>query len=114
MRLLDETIRRAPGQEVAVSQGSCKTRPLKRYIALDAEFKKVKSTEPLEEIEDASDRAERDAGDPEDLCSILTVAVDRQLVFSFYLLDMLEHPTETTVEEVRSVFQVIICTTALY
>lgn len=108
LRLLEEALKRAPGQEGPVSQGSCQTRPLKRYIALDAEFKKVylekEALEEIEQLEDSVDRSERMASNPEHLCSILTVAVDRQLVFSFYLLDMLENPTEITVEEVRCVF----------
>lgn len=103
LRLLDEALKRAPGQELPLSQGSGKTRPLKRYVALDAEFKEVYlEKKALEEIElgNFSDRDERIASNPEHLCSILTVAVDRQLVFSFYLLDMLQNPTEITVEEV--------------
>lgn len=104
MRLLDEALKRAPGQELPLSQGSGKTRPLKRYVALDAEFKEVclenKALEEIEKLGNCSDRDERMASSPEYLCSILTVAVDRQLVFSFYLLDMLQNPTEITVEEV--------------
>lgn len=38
----------------------------------------------------------------EELCTVLTIAVDRHLVLSFYLLDMLQHPGSTTVSEVSS------------
>lgn len=104
LRLLDEALKRAPGQELPLSQGSGKTRPLKRYVALDAEFKDVdlekKALEEIEKLEDCLETDEIKASNPEPLCSILTVAVDRQLVFSFYLLDMLQNPTEITVEEV--------------
>lgn len=108
LKLLDEALKRAPGQEMPTPQGSCQARPLKRYVALDAEFKKVYlEKDALEKIKKLGDRREKSqmmASNPEELCSILTVAVDRQLVFSFYLLDMLENPTEITVKEVSRVF----------
>ena len=164
LRLLEEAIERAPGQEVPVQQTSGIHRPLKRYVAVDAEFRKVylQSSEeettdgqavgdeppPQQGEEETTDgRAFGDEPTPqqssptlplwdeeptmvddsretagqglqdrytivkaspteeelgEDLCSVLTVAVDRHLVFSFYLLDMLKNAENTTVDEVYS------------
>ena len=48
----------------------------------------------------------------EELCTVLTIAVDRHLVLSFYLLDMLQHPGLTTVSKVSSrmlSFECLIC-----
>lgn len=105
MKLLDDALIRAPGQELPVLQGSSQARPLKRYVALDAEFNQVflgrKEYDEMARLTDSEVKTKMMAGNPEDLCSILTVAVDRHLVFSFYLLDMLQNPTENTVEEVR-------------
>lgn len=114
LRLLEEALKRAPGQEVSVSQGSGQSRPLKRYVALDAEFKNMYlEKEALSEIamlSSSRDRAQMIASNPEELCSILTVAVDRHLVFSFYLLDMLQNPTDITVEEVCCTFLIMLIT----
>lgn len=47
----------------------------------------------------------RQPEDPDQgFCSVLTIAVDRQLVFSFYLLHMLQNADETTVDEVCFAF----------
>lgn len=107
MKLLDDALIRAPGQELPVLQGSSQARPLKRYVAVDAEFNKVflgrKEYDDMARLTDPEVKTKMISSNPEELCSILTVAVDRHLVFSFYLLDMLQNPTENTVEEVRSV-----------
>lgn len=43
LTLLDEALRRAPGQQIPICQRYSRTyRPLKWYIAIDAEFKYVK------------------------------------------------------------------------
>lgn len=101
LRLLNEALEIAPAQEIPVNPqvpiGVGGKRSLRRYVAIDAEFA-LKSGE----IGDAlGDRWELGSSNPENLCSVLTVAVDRHLVFSFYLLHMLENPTEQTVPQVR-------------
>lgn len=117
LTLLDDALKRAPGQEVPVSQGSGQSRPLKRYVALDAEFKKVYLDEEkladIEKIPEKDKKKHMMASNPEDLCSVLTVAVDRHLVFSFYLLDMLQNPTRNTVNQVRYDFLQILYTSVL-
>lgn len=102
LRLLSEALKRAPAQEIPVNPrrpiGAGGKRSLRRYVGIDAEFVQKRG-----EIGDAQgDRSELEAGNPELLCSVLTVAVDRHLIFSFYLLHMLENPTVQTVPQVRS------------
>ena len=79
--------------------------PLKRYIGIDAEFKYVALDDELLQQELADkDQETQDkirVGSREELCTVLTVAVDRHLVLSFYLLDMLQHADESTAPEVR-------------
>lgn len=104
LKLMDEALRRAPGQEIPLSQRQKHT-PMKRYIAVDAEFKEVTIDEnsALKKHGQTTNetRAHLRAGLKEQLCSVLTIAVDRHLVFSFYLLDMLQNPESDTVANVR-------------
>lgn len=106
--LMDYALQSAPAQEIPVScQGAADFRPLKRYVGIDAEFSPVRLTDGDVLIESAGQDEttirQIIAGREEGLCTVLTIAVDRHLVFSFYLLHMLQNADETTVREVRSV-----------
>lgn len=101
LRLLNEALEIAPAQEIPVNSelaiGVTGKRALRRYVAIDAEF----VTRDGEIGDAAGDKFELEMSRGENLCSILTVAVDRHLVFSFYIMHMLENPTEQTVPQVR-------------
>ena len=101
LRLLSEALQRAPAQEIPVNPklpiGAGGKRALRRYVGIDAEFFEKEC-----EIGGApGTKAELEMSRKEHLCSVLTVAVDRHLVFSFYILHMLENPTKQTVPQVR-------------
>ena len=101
LKLLGEALERAPAQEISVNPklpiGSGGKRALRRYVGIDAEFVQRHS-----EIGDAQgNKIELEMATTEPLCSVLTVAVDRHLVFSFYIMHMLDNPTENTVSQVR-------------
>lgn len=105
--LMDYALQSAPAQELPVSyQDAGNFRPLKRYVSVDAEFSPVRLTDQDLTIESAGkdDTTKKQiiAGREEGLCTVLTIAVDRHLVFSFYLLHMLQNADETTVREVSS------------
>lgn len=101
---MDEALKRAPGQEIPLSYRD-NSSSLKRYVSADAEFKEIALNESI--IRDRYKSATPKElemmlnGAKEPLCSVLTIAVDRQLVFSFYLLDMLQNPDADTVSSVR-------------
>lgn len=105
LTLMDEALKRAPGQEIPLSQRQ-KHFPLKRYLAVDAEFKEVTVVENSGikrcDSEAVQGREKISLEVKEHLCSVLTIAVDRHLVFSFYLLDMLQNPDADTVSNVRT------------
>lgn len=108
LELMDEALKRAPGQEIPVSSQhySDPCRVLKRYVAIDAEFKKVTLDDAGIKTQFGDQRSHEfdikiERGRGEELCTVLTVAIDRQLVFSFYLLHMLENPKAETVSQVR-------------
>lgn len=109
LKLLEEALERSPGQEVPLSPDyPHKNCALKRYVALDAEFKHVKLKPEYLKTElsyaAVGDHERIRNGRKEKLVSVLTLAVDRQLVFSFYLLDMLQNPSTETVKEVCTYF----------
>lgn len=101
LRLLSEALERAPAQEIPVNPelpiGAGGRRSLRRYVGIDAEF--VQRRGEIGDLPGA--RSELESSNPESLCSVLTVAVDRHLVFSFYIMHMLDNPTEQTVPQVR-------------
>lgn len=106
--LMDEALKRAPAQELPVSyQDAGNFRPLKRYIGIDAEFTPIRlSDEELGQEtvgKDAITARQLVGGREEGLCTVLTIAVDRHLVFSFYILHMLQNLEATTVREVGSI-----------
>lgn len=106
--LMDYALQSAPAQELPVScQDAGNFRPLKRYVGIDAEFSPVRLTDADFQIEsagkDETTTRQTIAGREEGLCTVLTIAVDRHLVFSFYLLHMLQNADERTVREVRSI-----------
>ena len=105
--LLERALERAPAQELPnFRRGETHTDVLKRYVGVDAEFKKVniedKVFERLTHKKSEEYRKSVEEGRIEELCSVLTIAVDRHLVFSFYILSMLqdEMANEHTVEKV--------------
>ena len=104
LTLMDEALKRAPGQEIPLSYRDNNS-SLKRYVSADAEFKEIALNESI--IRDRYKPATSQElemmlnGAKEPLCSVLTIAVDRQLVFSFYLLDMLQNPDADNVSHVR-------------
>lgn len=103
--ILDEALLRAPGQEVQMHQHRSGTyRSLKRYVAIDSEFKPISLTSDQRRRvlanRNEQDQAKILRGDEEEICTVLTVAVDRHFVVSFYILDMLEHADATTATEV--------------
>ena len=107
LSLIDEALKRAPAQELPVAyQDAGNFRPLRRYIGIDAEFSPiVLSDELVQQESEGKDKQiayQIDLGKREELCTVLTIAVDRHLVFSFYILHMLQNAEDTTVEEVRS------------
>lgn len=69
---------------------------IKRYVAVDAEFKKLRiDDQQLAQAKHGKPFAEQECienSQEEELGSVLTVAVDRHVVFSFYVLAMLQDP----------------------
>lgn len=121
LQLLDEVLRRAPCQDLDVPHhnGKGTYRQLKRYVGIDAEFVKVsltpkqKNSDPFREAHQRRVKeVEEDRslgrvsmggiqnGATEELVSVLTIAVDRHFVISFFLLHMMQHPEAGTVEAV--------------
>ncbi|KAI9715134.1 MAG: hypothetical protein M1812_006113 [Candelaria pacifica] len=107
LALLDEAMRRSPAQEIPVSyrQRDGSERPLRRYMGIDAEFLKIRLPDDFDYQGTAGDEEELRKGSEEQLCGILTIAVDRHVVFSFHVLHMLENPTETTVNDLCELFR---------
>lgn len=101
LRLLTEALERAPAQEIPVIHklDAGRKRPLCRYVGIDAEFAYRTATIDYSNTEGSEEELRN--GEREHLCSVLTIAVDRHLVFSFYVLHILENPTEETVSKVR-------------
>lgn len=104
---MDNALERAPAQELPVDYlDAGNFRPLKRYVGIDAEFSPVSLTDALLQQEinrrgPSTTARQIQNGREESLCSVLTIAVDRHLVFSFYILHMLQRVEATTVDEVR-------------
>lgn len=100
LRLLTQALEMAPGQENTrnTDPNAATIRPLRRYIAIDAEF--ANRTVTIDYKNTAGDEQELNNGRTEMLCSVLTISVDRHLVLSFYILHMLENPTDQTVPQV--------------
>lgn len=116
--LMDEALKRAPAQELPVAyQDAGNLRPLKRYIGVDAEFSAVQLSDELleQEINGKDSRCVRqiENGVYEGLCTVLTIAADRHLAFSFYILHMLQNAEASTVQEVRSVDSSCLCVLSL-
>ncbi|KAI9715133.1 MAG: hypothetical protein M1812_006112 [Candelaria pacifica] len=106
VQMINEALRRAPGQETRrLHTASGRHLPLRRYVSVDAEFKWVRLTEEdldheLAKVDDEREKEQIRAGNPEHLCSVLTIAIDRHAIFNFHILDMLENATSTTVSNV--------------
>lgn len=96
---------------------------LKKYVGVDAEFIKVGLTKSEREAEfkkynegpkadwefsDPPSQNHVDIGATEDLASVLTIAVDRHVVFSFFLLDMLQNPESGTAQAISALFDQVI------
>ena len=95
LSLLDEALRRAPAQELSKGRmDGANLRKTKRYIAVDAEFKRLRlDDERLAQAKHGRSSEEQECignSQDEELCSVLTVAVNRHVVFSFYVLAMLQ------------------------
>ncbi len=106
IEIIEKALERAPAQEARASQKiQGLHRPLQRYVSLDAEFKWVQLNDEdlnreLGKTSVEERREEIRKGSREQLCSVLTIAVDRHAVFSFYLLHMLENAVKNTVKNV--------------
>ncbi|KAF2090321.1 hypothetical protein K490DRAFT_63198 [Saccharata proteae CBS 121410] len=115
---LDETLQLAPGQAIRPLRkhpdGSWQ--PMKRFVGVDCEFVRRQRPrmdiseyqshwdDPDNSIQDFEpdfataeakllfgiEKSDGDDGNGENLVSVLSMAVDRHVVFSFYLLDMIE------------------------
>ncbi|KAI9700877.1 MAG: hypothetical protein M1836_002247 [Candelina mexicana] len=109
IRMIDEALKRAPAQEMRTAhKAGGRHRPLRRFVSVDAEFKRVRLTEEdlnleLDRANNEREREEIRAGNPEHLCSTLTIAIDRHAVFNFHILNMLENATSTTVQYVGTI-----------
>ncbi|KAI9700876.1 MAG: hypothetical protein M1836_002246 [Candelina mexicana] len=111
--LLDQALRRAPGQETAMSHrlSNGNYGPLRRYLAIDAEFLALELPPDFDYKATAGDDWELQNGQREHLCGILTIAVDRHFVVSFYVLHMLQTAGEDTVRALCTLFERIIFNT---
>ncbi|KAK8161519.1 hypothetical protein IWX90DRAFT_506179 [Phyllosticta citrichinensis] len=89
-----------PGQEIPVNVQLDSTNAtkaiLRPYVGIDAEFKLVSSRRKEEELKTMSE----DTDDTENLCTVLSIAIDRHVTFCFHILHMLENRDEKTVDQV--------------
>jgi hypothetical protein len=122
--LLNAALEYAPFSENPVWSRDKPTgrRRLKKYVGIDAEFIKVGLTQ--DEIKERWEKVQEEAkinpdlwnigedaiknGNPEQLVSVLTVAIDRHVVFNFYLLDMLQNPDKGTVAALSKLYKRVI------
>ncbi|KAI9799611.1 MAG: hypothetical protein M1833_003926 [Piccolia ochrophora] len=101
LEVLDEAMRLAPAQELPLPvRDHGGTRYLKRYLAIDAEFIPLHADRSGPSL-----TPEEKRGLDEELCSVLTVAVDRHVVLNFHILAMLESPTPSTVPMLSKLFE---------
>lgn len=102
LALLRDAVALSPGQgySVAYNEKANKKKTMPPYVAVDAEFKTVERNEQLMKFDQAGY-----ASDEYQIVSVLTFAVDRHLVFSFYLLDMLENADPGTVEAISELLK---------
>ncbi|KAI9881249.1 MAG: hypothetical protein M1830_005535 [Pleopsidium flavum] len=108
LRLLTRALEMAPAQEIPVIQElkASSNRALRRYVGIDTGFASRTATIDYSNTEGSEEELRN--GATEQLCSVLTIAVDRHLVFNFYILDMLEHPTKETVPKLSELFDVVL------
>ncbi|KAI9711417.1 MAG: hypothetical protein M1812_007162 [Candelaria pacifica] len=113
--LLKDILARAPAQGTRVFHRRGRSMlPLKPYVGIDAEFKEVGlSQAQMDKAWNLSSKTEEDfeelvRGNLENLCSVLTIAVDRHVVFSFHVLHMLQNATKDTVDHLYKLFSATI------
>lgn len=104
LKLLNDALDRAPAQETRVWRRNGRSiKSLKRYVGIDAEFYHFSQADSNDRrnAQFGSERFEEILrGKTESLCSVLTIAVDRHVVFSFHVLHMLQHATKHTADHV--------------
>ncbi|KAK7538737.1 uncharacterized protein J3D65DRAFT_658177 [Phyllosticta citribraziliensis] len=97
-----------PGQEIPVNVHLDSTNAtkaiLRPYVGIDAEFKLVSRQREEEELENMSE----DTDDTENLCTVLSIAIDRHVTFCFHILHMLEKRDEETVDQLGYLWERII------
>ncbi|KAK8212494.1 hypothetical protein IWZ01DRAFT_550465 [Phyllosticta capitalensis] len=71
------------------------------YVGIDAEFKLVSDDQTISET-DLQNMTNDDGPEAENLCTVLTIAVDRHVTFHFYILHILEQGSNDTVSEEES------------
>ncbi|KAK8249666.1 hypothetical protein IWZ00DRAFT_278803 [Phyllosticta capitalensis] len=115
MDLLLNILPLSPGQGIPVnvdlSKADRKTHATKGrllpYVGIDAEFKLVSHDKTISE-KDLQNMANDDGSEAENLCTVLTIAVDRHVTFHFYIFHMLEEGYMDTVSELEYLWRKVI------
>ncbi|KAK7514760.1 hypothetical protein IWZ03DRAFT_443319 [Phyllosticta citriasiana] len=77
---------------------------LRPYVGIDAEFKLVSRDRKEEELQSMKE----DTDDTENLCTVLSIAIDRHATFCFHILHMLENRDSETVGQLTYLWERII------
>ena len=119
--LIDHLLCRAPEQELVLRDrnhyGS--PRSLKRYVGIDAEFMRRSLNKEQLDLLYESQPEDIKANDPnlmvnmqrsngEQFLSVLTFCIDRHVVFTFFVLEMMEKAEQKTVEALTRLLRMVI------
>ncbi|KAK7538738.1 uncharacterized protein J3D65DRAFT_602719 [Phyllosticta citribraziliensis] len=109
--LLFKILPLSPGQDIPFNNSKSFRSTLKGrilpYVGIDAEFKLVSDNKDL--TEEVLEKMKGDDGpEAENLCTVLSIAVDRHVTFCFYILHMLQNPRQDTVSRLRDLWNRVI------
>ncbi|KAK7556724.1 hypothetical protein IWX46DRAFT_653979 [Phyllosticta citricarpa] len=106
--LLERLLPLGPGQQIPVNVDMASTNAnkaiLRPYVGIDAEFKLVSRERNEEELQSMNE----DTDDTENLCTVLSIAIDRHVTFCFHILHMLENRDSETVGQLTYLWERII------